>query len=78
MTFTNIQICNISDKLRYEEIEKNIIKFKESNGYKLCNEKKEDCNVVKILNSINSKFITIYDNEYIFSSVKENKSYIYR
>lgn len=78
MVFTNIQICNISDKLSYDEIEERIIKFKENSGYKLCSEEdvEKNSNVIKILTSANTKFITVFDNEYSFQNVKENKSYI--
>lgn len=80
--FTNIQICNISDKLSYKEIEERIIKFKESCNHKLTNINeeyeniKDNQNIVKVLYNQNNNFITIFDSQYTFKSLKENKSYI--
>lgn len=80
MTFTNIQIYNLSNKLTNEQIEDRVIKFKESFGYILTKENNDEmklCNdYIKILFSDNSKFVTIFDSSYEFKSLIENKSYI--
>lgn len=79
MTFTNIQICNINDKLNLEEIEQKIIKFKESSGYRLVSNENGCDNVfdyIKIIYNQNSKFITVFDSSFSFKSTSENKSYI--
>lgn len=84
MTFTNIQIYNLANKLSNEQIEEKIKKFKESLGYIFIS-KNDSCNIikaveiknyVKILYSQNNKFVTIYDSNYTFKSLNEDKSYI--
>lgn len=61
MTFTNIQVYNSANKFSKEELEERLKKFKQD---------------IKIIFSESSKFVTIYDSEYTFKSLPENKSYI--
>lgn len=61
MTFTNIQVYNVSDKFSNNELEGKIKKLYKN---------------AKLLFSQTSKFVTIYNIDYTFRSLNENKSYI--